>query len=186
MGQSGSPGRGGSSGPLARNDSHRERPQKNVSWKDRETSPHRYQQRGNDQQQASRQPGTPRQGILLRPREPRIEEVIPEEEHNTGSEPRLDHHPPEVSAEIGHREVREPDRATLIPRGKAEAMKAQKQDHARAQDPRRPENLPWWMKQRMAKRAKPAWSEGQGKGKGKDKGKNKGKGHSKGKDRGKE
>ena len=96
------------------------------------------------------------------------------------------HRPQEALEEIGHPEVRVPDRAILVPRGKAEAMKIQKREHAIAQDQRRPENLPWWMKQRMANRGTlPAFGKGQSKGKGKDKGKSKGKGQGKDKGKGK-
>ena len=108
------------------------------------------------------------------------------EEYNTGPQPRQDHRPQEALEESGHQEVRVPDRAILVPRGKAEAMKTQKREHAIAQDQRRPENLPWWMKQRMANRGTlPAFGKGQSKGKGKDKGKSKGKGLGKDKGKGK-
>ena len=112
-----------------------------------------------------RQPGSPRQGILLRDWYQPTEEATAEEEDNTGTEPRRQHHTVveyQDYEERSHPEEQVSDRADLKPRGKAKAVMIQKSARALALDPQRPQILPWWMQKRMARRSK-------GKGKGQDK-----------------
>ena len=122
------------------------------------------------------QPGSPTQGILLRDWYTQTEVLTPEDEEDTGTEPRSQHHTErdfQDHEDRGHPEEQVSDRADLKPQGKAKAIMRLRSSRALALDAQRPQIQPWWMLERMARRSK-------GKGKGKDKASWKSRGKSKG------